>query len=137
MAHESTRIGGASEALAQAMFLQNGFSVFTSVVPEVYDLIVIGKDDEGTNVPFTVQVKTIKIRHDREGQLVVNGSNKGGKPYPAIDVDYLFGVHVPTSTGFLIPNNEQVEYWAKDFEVARSKWTEFTLGDNSNKEVTI
>lgn len=128
MAHESTLTGGVSETIAQAIFLQNGFSVFTAVVPEVYDLIVVGKDTDGNNVSFTVQVKTIKIRTDREGQIVVKGSNAFGKPYAKADVDYIFGINLETNTGYLIPNNEQVEYWAKDFETARSKWTEYKLG---------
>lgn len=127
MAHESTRVGGASEKLAHAMFLLNGFSVAEMVVPEVYDLIVGTKDEDGNDERFTVQVKTIKIRNDRGGELVVRGANKDGVPYSAQDVDYLFGIHLPTSTGFLIPNNEQVEYWAKDLDTARRKWTELTL----------
>lgn len=127
MAHSSTLTGGVSESIAQAMFMRHGFSVFTSLVPEAYDLIVGGKDAEGNNEMFTVQVKTLKIRHDREGQLVVKGAGGDRKPYSKSDVDYLFGVHLPTNTGFLIPNTEQVEYWAKDFETARKKWTEFTL----------
>ena len=129
MAHESSRRGGASEALASAMFLMNGFSVFQSQVPEAADLIVVGKDEEGDDKKFTVQVKTVKIRNDREGQLVIKGSSRDGVPYSSKDVDYIFGVHLPSSTGFLIKNNEQTEYWSQDFEVARRKWTEFTLGD--------
>lgn len=127
MAHESTLVGGISESIATAMFLANGFSVFHAVVPEVYDLVIYGKDTEGNNVSFTVQVKTIKIRTDREGQLVVKGANSNGEPYSKKDVDYIFGVHLPSKTGYLIPNNEQSEYWAKDFETAAIKWTEFTL----------
>lgn len=127
MAHESTLTGGKSELIAAAMFLSNGFSVFNAVVPEVYDLIVVGKDDEGENVVFTVQVKTVKIRSDREGQVVIKGCNSDGKPYSKKDVDYIFGVHLASNTGYLIPNNEQSEYWAKDFETARTKWTEYTL----------
>lgn len=127
MAHESTLTGGISESLATAMFLSNGFSVFNAVVPEVYDLIVVGKDDEGHNVSFTVQVKTVKIRSDREGQVVIKGANSNGEPYSKKDVDYIFGVHLASNTGYLIPNNEQSEYWAKDFETARTKWTEYML----------
>lgn len=127
MAHQSTYTGGVSEALAQAMFMNSGFSVATAVVPEVYDLIVTGKDDAGDTVRFTVQIKTMKIRTDREGQLVVKGSNKDGVPYSNRDVDYLLGVHIPSKTGFLIKNNEQVEYWSKDIETARAKWTELTI----------
>lgn len=80
MAHESTRRGGVSEALAHAMFLANGFSVFTSVVPESADLIVVGKGEDGKDRTFTVQVKTLKIRRDREGQLVVKGASRDGLP---------------------------------------------------------
>ena len=128
MAHESTLTGGISEQLAIAMFMAHGFNVFTAIVPDVYDLIVDGTDENGEHHRFTVQVKTLKIRGDRGGELVVKGCNADGKPYRKKDVDYLFGVHLPSNTGFLIPNNEQSEYWAKDFETAREKWTEYTLG---------
>ncbi|MCU7556585.1 group I intron-associated PD-(D/E)XK endonuclease [Macrococcus capreoli] len=127
MAHESTLTGGVSEHLATAMLLSNGFSVFHAAVPEVYDLIVVGKDDDGDNVVFTVQVKTVKIRSDREGQVVIKGANSNGVPYSRKDVDYIFGVHLDSNTGYLIPNNEQSEYWAMDFETARTKWTEYSL----------
>lgn len=132
MAHESTLTGGISESLAHAMFLSHGFSVFTSVVPEVYDLIVVGKGENGENSSFTVQVKTVKIRRDREGQIVIKGSSQGGVPYPKKDVDYLFGVHQPSGRGYLIENRELTEYWASSFEVAREKWTEFRLGDDKD-----
>ena len=127
MAHESTRRGGVSEALAHAMFLANGFSVFTSVVPESAALIVVGKGEDGRDRTFTVQVKTLKIRRDREGQLVVKGASRDGLPYSIDDVDYILGVHIPTHTAFLIPNNSQTEYWSKDWETARKKWTELTI----------
>ena len=79
MANEAQLIGGTSEAIAQAMFLKNGFSVATTVIPEAYDLIVFGKDNEMLSKPFTVQVKTVKIRSDRDGSLVVRGSGSDGK----------------------------------------------------------
>ena len=129
MAHESTNIGGAAESIAKAIFLMNGFSVAEMVVPEPYDLIVGGKDEEGNAVRFTVQVKTLKIRNDRAGELVVRGAAKDGTPYSAKEVDYLFGVDLRHNVGYLIRNNEQSEYWSKDFETARNKWTELRLGE--------
>lgn len=129
MAHESTNIGGAAESIAKAIFLMNGFSVAEMVVPEPYDLIVGGKDEEGNAVRFTVQVKTLKIRNDRAGELVVRGAAKDGTPYSAKEVDYLFGVDLRHNVGYLIRNNEQSEYWSKDFETARTKWTELRLGE--------
>lgn len=129
MAHESTNIGGAAESIAKAIFLMNGFSVAEMVVPEPYDLIVGGKDEEGNAVRFTVQVKTLKIRNDRAGELVVRGAAKDGTPYSAKEVDYLFGVDLRNNVGYLIRNNEQSEYWSKDFETARTKWTELRLGE--------
>lgn len=129
MAHESTNIGGAAESIAKAIFLMNGFSVAEMVVPEPYDLIVGGKDEEGNAVRFTVQVKTLKIRNDRAGEMVVRGAAKDGTPYSAKEVDYLFGVDLRHNVGYLIRNNEQSEYWSKDFETARTKWTELRLGE--------
>lgn len=129
MAHESTNIGGAAESIAKAIFLMNGFSVAEMVVPEPYDLIVGGKDEEGNAVRFTVQVKTLKIRNDRAGELVVRGAAKDGTPYDPKEVDYLFGVDLRHNVGYLIRNNYQSEYWSKDFETARTKWTELRLGE--------
>lgn len=125
MAHESTLTGGISESVAAAMLMERGFSVFTAVVPEVYDIIAIGTAEDGTKESFRIQVKTIKIRNDREGQIVVRGANQKGVPYAKQDVDYIFGIH--GTRGYLIPNREISEYWALDFEAASEKWTEFTL----------
>ena len=129
MAHESTNIGGAAESVAKAIFLMNGFSVAEMVVPEPYDLIVGGKDGNGDAVRFTVQVKTLKVRNDREGQLVVRGASQDGTPYSKQEVDYLFGVDLRNNVGYLIRNSEQSEYWSKDLETARNKWTELRLGE--------
>src|SRR5699024_12066493 len=126
-AHESTRRGGVSEALAHAMFLANGFSVFTSVVPESADLIVVGKGEDGKNRTFTVQVKTLKIRRDREGHLVVKGASSDGLAYSIDEVDYILGVHFPTHTAFLIQNNCQTDYCLKNWDTATKKWTKFKL----------
>lgn len=127
MASESQLIGGVSETIAQALFLKNGFSVATTVVPEPYDLIVYGKDLNGVSQPFTVQVKTIFTRRDRDNYLVVKGAGSDGKPYSKKDVDYILGVHQETSTGYLIENNEQTEYWTKNLETAGERWTKFML----------
>lgn len=129
MAHESTNIGGASEAIAHAIFLMNGFEVATAIVPENYDLIVSGKNADGSSTRFTVQVKTLKIRNDRNGELVVRGAAKDGIPYSKDDVDYLFGVDLRHNVGYLIPNTEKSEHWSKDLETARTKWTELRLGE--------
>lgn len=129
MAHESTNIGGAAESVAKAIFLMNGFSVAEMVVPEPYDLIVGGRDDNGDAIRFTVQVKTLKVRNDREGQLVVRGASQDGTPYSKQEVDYLFGVDLKNNVGYLIRNNEQSEYWSKDVDTARVRWTELRLGE--------
>lgn len=127
MASEMQLVGGVSETIAQALFLKNGFSVATTVVPEPYDLIVYGKDSQGISHPFTVQVKTIFTRRDRDNYLVVKGAGSDGRPYSKKDVDYILGVHQETSTGYLIENNEQTEYWTKNLETAEEKWTKYEL----------
>lgn len=127
MAHVSSLTGSISESVASALLMENGFSVFTSLVPEAYDLIAVGTNEDGTKETFRVQVKTIKIRRDREGQIVVRGANQKGVPYSKQDVDYIFGIH--GTRGYLIPNNEQIEYWSSSFEAAAKKWTEFELNE--------
>src|SRR5699024_3426607 len=75
------------------LLMSKGFSVFTALAPETYDLICVGTDENGDKEIFKVQVKTVKIRNDREGQLVIRGANKSGVPYSKQDVDYILGVH--------------------------------------------
>lgn len=128
MAHESSLVGSVSESVAAAILMDNGFSVFTALVPESYDLIAVGTNEDGTKSFFKIQVKTVKIRNDREGQLVIKGTNGSNKPYSTDDVDYLFGVY--GTLGFLVPNSSKTEYWCNDFESARQKWTEYKLGGN-------
>lgn len=133
MAHVSSLTGSISESLAAAMLMENGFSVFTSLVPEAYDLIAVGTLEDGKKETFRIQVKTIKIRNDREGQIVVRGANQKGVPYSTDDVDYLFGIY--GTRGYLIPNNNQVEYWSSNFEAAANKWTEFKLDERGLADV--
>lgn len=129
MAHKSSLIGGASESLAKAIFMANGFTVFEPVVPEPYDIIVFTQSHNSKKISFSIQIKTIKWRKDGdyESRMVIRGAPNSGIPYSKDDVDYILGIDLQSAKGYLIPNNEQLEYTAINTEVAKSKWTELTL----------
>src|SRR5699024_1690162 len=129
MAHSSTLTGGVSESVAAALLMSKGFSVFTALAPETYDLICVGTDGNGDKEICKVQVKTVKIRNDREGQLVIRCGNMRGVTYSKLDVDYILGVH--GTRGWLVENREVGEYWSQSFEADSEKWTELRLEDDS------
>lgn len=108
------------------MFTKRGFNVFTSIIPEAYDM-VITSDHDGMNEMSTVQVKTLRYRHDREGQLVITGSTNDGIPYSKDVVDYILGVDVDNGVGYLVKNTELREYWATSHEAASNKWIKLTV----------
>src|SRR5699024_12629101 len=58
-----------------------------------------------------------------------------GTPYDPKEVDYLFGVDLRNNVGYLIRNNEQSEYWSKDLETARTKWTVLRLGEYTKEAI--
>src|SRR5699024_8368318 len=129
MAHSSTLTGGVSESVAAALLMSKGFSGFTAWAPETYDLNCDGTDENGDKEINKMQVRTVKISNDREGQRVSRGANQSGVPYSKQNVDYILGVH--GTRGWLVENREVGEYWSQSFEAASEKWTELRLEDDS------
>lgn len=68
--------------------MENGFEVAEPVVAEAYDLLFRIPGE-----PFLrAQVKTCRVRLDRNGAIVIHARKANGEPYTASDCDYLIGV---------------------------------------------
>lgn len=117
MASESTNIGTHSELRVMLALLANGYEVSQPIASEVYDLSV---RNPRNGEHFTVQVKTARVREDRDGAIVVTARKSNGQIYTREDCDYLAGV--TEDAVYLIPNVEQTEYWAKPDSID-AKWT--------------
>lgn len=129
MANENINIGAHSELRAQMALLANGYEVAKPIAPESYDLTV---RDPRTGRHFRVQVKTARVRPDRDGAIVVYAKKSNGEPYTRADCDYLIGV---TETGvYLIENRELGEYWATPENIAE-KWTVLATDMRKGNEI--
>ena len=120
MASESTNIGTHSELRVMTALLANGYEVSKPIAPEPYDLTV---RDPRSGEHFRVQVKTARVREDRDGAIVVTARKSNGQTYTREECDYLAGV--TEDAVYLIPNVEQTEYWAKP-DLVDAKWTRLT-----------
>jgi hypothetical protein len=112
MAHVSTVVGTYSEIVAELALLANGFTVSHPRTAEPFDLKA---EEPLTHREIKVQVKTIRKRSDRNGDLVVYATKGNGTRYEKSDVDYFIGVlgedgEVPRV--FMFENRNIKEYWA-------------------------
>jgi hypothetical protein len=117
MAHESQITGMHSELLAQTALLANGFEVSQPIAPEVYDLIV---RNPLTNDYSRVQVKTARVRDDRDGAIVIYARKGNGDPYTPEECDLIVGVNGPDV--YMFPCVGNAEYWSTPGN-AEAKWT--------------
>lgn len=69
--------------------MANGYEVAEPVVAEPYDLLM---RKPGSTKTYKVQVKTCRIREDRDEAIVVYAKKSNGEPYTRQDCDYLIGV---------------------------------------------
>ncbi len=106
--------------LAQTALLAAGFEVSEPIAPEVYDLTV---RNPVTNEYHRVQVKTARVREDRDGAIVVYARKSGGEPYSPDDCDFIIGVN--GSDVYMFPCSGLAEYWATPGNVER-KWTKLS-----------
>ncbi len=88
MACEAHVTGRVSELKAITALIASGYEVAEPVVTEPYDLLI---RKEGESRTYRVQVKTCKVREDRES-IVVPAKRANGEPYTNEDCDYLVGV---------------------------------------------
>lgn len=126
MAHVTTVIGAYSEIVAELALLANGYTVSRPRTPEPFDLKA---EDPLTGREFKVQVKTIRKRNDRNGDLVVYATKGNGDRYEKSDVDYFIGVlgeEGETPRVFMFENRNLREYWATEARACQ-RWIELSL----------
>lgn len=105
LAHDAHITGRVSELKAITALIANGYEVAEPVVAEPYDLLI---RKEGKSNTYRVQVKTCRVREDREA-VVVHAKRGNGEPYTTEDCDYLIGLEC----------HGVGEYWAQS---DRIKW---------------
>lgn len=125
MAHETQVLGKVSELTAALALISNGWQVAEPVIPEVYDLV--GKDPINGEWK-TFQVKSMKIRSDRNSEMVIVGRKSNGGNYQPEEVDYMLGVdgdivYMTECTGIS-------EYWASEATAAK-RWVKLTAQEEA------
>jgi hypothetical protein len=128
-AHITERVGKQSELRAIDALMSAGWETAEPTLAEAYD--VLAKNPR-TNVWVRIQVKTVRVRDDREGSpLVVYAKRNNGKIYTEKDCEYFVGVH--GNDVYLIANRRLTEYWKSDNPRKGYEWVLLT-GDNEGNE---
>lgn len=121
MAHHTQVTGALSELTAAKALMEGlGYEVSRPLVPEVYDLLA---RDPANNQYYRVQVKTLRIRADRDNALVVFARKGNGQPYTTDDCDFIIGVD--GQRAFMFECAGQAEYWATETSASK-RWIELT-----------
>lgn len=112
--------------MARLALLAGGWKVHTSDTDEAYDILAT---DPVNGEHYRIQVKTIRQRNDRGGELVVYAKKGNGEPYTKSDADMIIGVwaengEVPRV--FMFENREIGEYWASEAS-ATERWIELKI----------
>lgn len=117
--------GAISELTAASLMMsQLGYEVAKPLVDEVYDLLA---RDPVNGEYFRVQVKTLRVRTDRDNALVVYARKGNGEPYTPEEVDLIIGVD--RDRAFMFECTGLSEYWSTE-QTAVKRWV--TL---SNEEI--
>ncbi len=135
MAHISEVTGKYSQVIAKAALMAGGFAVAETETDESYDFIA---RDPANGAWSTFQCKTIRLRKDRNNEMVVYSTNGKGEPYTKSDADYLIGVLAENGEQprvFYFENRSLREYWASE-ATASKRWVELpiTLDRNTFSE---
>lgn len=96
---------------------------------EAYDILAT-EPVSGRHVK--IQVKTVRQRHDRAGDLVVYARKGNGTVYEKSDADYIVGVWANDSTTprvFMFENRGLSEYWCRESRVV-DRWVELPIALN-------
>ena len=119
MAHESMVTGAISELTAAKLLMESlGYEVAKPLCPEVYNLLA---RDPADGKAYRIQVKTLRIRTDRDNALVVYAKKGNGKPYTKEDCDYIVGVN--GNRAFMFECEGLGEYWSTE-QTAKKRWIE-------------
>jgi hypothetical protein len=114
--------GRLSELMAIQALVRNGYEVAEPTVTSAHDLVI---RRPGKRHYERAQVKTVYVRSDRGGALVVCGAKNSGKPYSIEEADVIIGVD--RFDVYVIENASQREYWAQNERIAAGKWTKLSL----------
>lgn len=128
-AHISEITGKYSELAARLALLANGWTVHQSETDEAYDILA---QDPVTGDYARIQVKTVRQRKDRGGDLVVYAKKGNGTTYDLADADYIIGVWAVEGTiprVFMFENRVLSEYWCSEAR-ASERWVELSLALN-------
>ncbi|MDQ0168718.1 hypothetical protein [Paenibacillus tundrae] len=129
MAHVTETTGKYSELVARLALLANGWTVHKAETDEAYDILA---RDPLTGDYAKIQVKTVRQRMDRGGDLVVYAKKGNGTNYDLADADYIVGVwavdgEVPRV--FMFENRLCGEYWCAEAR-ASERWIELSIAIN-------
>lgn len=119
-AHETQITGRISELKAITALIENGYEVAEPVIGETYDLLI---QEKGGDKVYKVQVKTCRVRNDRDGAIVVEGTKNNGLPYTKDDCDYFVGVL--GDDVYMFDCREISEYWVTN-ESINDRWRRLT-----------
>lgn len=125
-AHVNEIVGTYSELIAQAALLANGWTIHESKTAESYDILAT---DPLSGHHVKIQVKTIRQRNDRGGDLVVYAKRGDGTAYDRADADYIVGVWAvngETPRVYMMENRMLTEYWATEARAAE-RWVELPI----------
>lgn len=117
--------------------LANGWTPHRAETDEAYDILAT---EPLTDRHVKIQVKTIRQRLERGGDLVVQARKGNGTNYDLSDVDYFVGVwaadgEIPRV--YMFENRLISEYWASEASAAE-RWVELPIALNrSIAEVTV
>lgn len=102
-----------------------GWEVSKPIVPEVYDYLC---RDPLNGESYRVQVKTLRVRKDRDNALVVYARKGNGKPYTKEDTDYFIGVDLEGNRAFMFECEGNTEYWRAE---TSKRWIELTANHSA------
>lgn len=129
IAHISETVGKYSELAARLALLANGWTVHKAETDEAYDILA---RDPLTGDYAKIQVKTVRQRMDRGGDLVVYARKGNGTTYDLSEADYIVGVWAVDGEMprvFMFENRLCGEYWCAEAR-ASERWVELSLALN-------
>lgn len=129
MAHETQITGALSEITAKRALMALGWETAQPDIAEVYDLVA---RDPISREWKTIQVKTLRVREDRDNALVIYGRKGNGQPYSPAECDYIIGVD--GQRAFMFECTGQAEYWATETSASK-RWIELTATKNEAEAV--
>lgn len=126
IAHTSEIVGKYSQVIAKAALMAGGFEVAETETDESYDFVA---KDPVNGRWITLQCKTIRIRSDRNNEMVVYAKKGDGQPYTKSEADMIIGVlatngEIPRV--FYFENEVKGEYWASEASASK-RWVELPI----------